>query len=303
MLQSTNKPVVCIAGATGSIGLAGAKALVKRGARVVLLGRDADRLDAKARIVRESANGVAADDVQTLVIDFSDVAAVERAAREALRRFPAIDGLVLSIGALLHGGPKVLPSGHEAMFATNVLGPFVFTEMLMERLAQSNGIVLHVIAMFYKPIDWNNLESIDKHKTSLAFNRTKTLNRVIAAETARRYAGRVASVAFDPTFVIDKTDPDLAKRWPPGLTGVFWTVLTRLFAKDPRIAGEPLASLVLDTERRASMNGALFRLDKRIDKIDRAMSDTEMGERLWDALESMSTPAEGTAAGTAAGGR
>ena len=33
-----------------------------------------------------------------------------------------------------------------------------------------------------------------------------------------------------------------------------------------------------------TINGALFELDKRIEKLDKAMSDTEVGRRLWDEL-------------------
>lgn len=283
------KPTVCVAGATGSIGLAAVRALNERGARVVLLGRDADRLTAAVARVEASASrrDPRDGDIETLVIDFSDMASVERAAAEALSRFPKIDGLVLSVGALLQGGPRVLPSGHEAMFATNVLGPFKFTEMLMGRLEESAAIVVHVIALFQKAIDWDDLESIKNHKTMVAFNRTKTCNRLIAGEMARRYEGKIASVAFDPTYVIDKDDPDLAKRWPKGPTGLFWRIMTVLFAKPTRVAGVPIASLVLDEGGRAAMNGALYRLSKRVAKPDPAMNDEELGARLWAELSAM----------------
>lgn len=39
------------------------------------------------------------------------------------------------------------------MFATNVMGLFLFTELLTERLQQSNAIVVHVIAPFHEDID------------------------------------------------------------------------------------------------------------------------------------------------------
>lgn len=64
---------------------------------------------------------------------------------------------------------------------------------------------------------------------------------MIAGELARRYAGKISSVAFDPTFIIDKKDPELAKRWPSGLPGLFWRILTVFFAKPPAVAGEPIA--------------------------------------------------------------
>jgi hypothetical protein len=38
------------------------------------------------------------------------------------------------------------------------------------------------------------------------------------AELAWRYAGSISSVAFDPSFIIDKSDPSLKDRWPSGFT-------------------------------------------------------------------------------------
>jgi hypothetical protein len=129
----------------------------------------------------------------------------------------------------------------------------ILTQLLLERMQQSDGLVLHVIAPFTKEIDWDDLESIRNHRTTTAYERTKTCNRAIAAELARRYAGKISSVAFNPTFIIDKSDPELDKRWPSGLMGFF-------------------------------CNGALFKLDKRVEKPDKAMNDEVLGKRLWDEL-------------------
>ena len=48
----TNKQTILIAGATGNIGGGAAVVLAKRGARVVLLGRRLERLEAKADFIR-----------------------------------------------------------------------------------------------------------------------------------------------------------------------------------------------------------------------------------------------------------
>jgi hypothetical protein len=117
-----------------------------------------------------------------------------------------------------------------------------------------------------------------------AFNRTKTCNRVIAGELARRYEGKISSVAFDPTYVIDKSDPDLGKRWPSGPVGFFWHVMTILFARPPAIAGEPIADLIISHQDRRLINGALFKLNKRIGKPNKAMNDENLGKRLWKEL-------------------
>jgi len=284
----TNKQTILIAGATGNIGRAATVALAKRGARVVMLGRSADKLKAKADQVRAELSKAQIqtqdNDIDILVIDFSNMKSVRLAAEEAMKRFTKINGLVLSVGALIQNGPNILSSGHEVMFATNVMGPFLFTELLLKRLEESDGLVVHVIAPFNKEIDWDDLESIRNHKPMLAFNRTKVFNRMISGESARRYIGKISSIAFDPAYVIDKTDPELKDRWPSGFAGFFWRIMTILVAKSPAIAGEPIANLMLSHRDRSEINGALFKLDKRIEKPDKAMNDEVLGKRLWDEL-------------------
>ncbi|MHA1542870.1 MAG: SDR family NAD(P)-dependent oxidoreductase, partial [Candidatus Hodarchaeales archaeon] len=259
-----NKQTILIAGATGSIGGGAAVALAKRGARVVLLGRKLERLDARADSIRATLSEAQIDykdtDIATLVIDFSDMESVGKAAAKAMNRFPKIHGLVFSAVALVQNGPTILPNGHEVMFATNVMGPFLFTQLLLERMQQSDGLIIHIVNPTYIKFDWDDLESISNHKTGTAFERTKMGNRVIAAELARRYAGKISSVAFNPSFVIDKSDPELKKRWPKGFLGFFYKVLTILFAKPPAVAGEPIADLILSYKDRDAINGALFKL-------------------------------------------
>jgi NAD(P)-dependent dehydrogenase (short-subunit alcohol dehydrogenase family) len=284
----TSQQTILIAGATGNIGRATTVALAKRGARVVMLGRSADKLESKVDQIRnelsEAQIEIQDTDIATLVVDFADMDSVKLAAAEAMKRFARIDCLVLSVGSLIQGGPNILPSGHEVMFATNVLGPFLFTELLLGRLEESDGLVVHVIAPFKKAIDWDDLQSIRNHKPMTAFNRDKVFNRMISRETARRYAGRISSLAFDPAYVIDKTDPELKERWPSGFIGFIWWVMTILFAKSPTIAGEPMADLILSHQDRSELNGALFKLDRRVTRPDKAMGDEVSGKRLWEAL-------------------
>ncbi|MGB7063451.1 MAG: SDR family NAD(P)-dependent oxidoreductase [Candidatus Zixiibacteriota bacterium] len=285
----TTKQTILITGATGNIGGGAAVAMAKRGASVVLLGRSRDKLEAKVERIRVALSEARIDcqdmDIATLVLDFSDMESVRLAAAEAMNRFPMINGLILSVGVYIENGPNILPSGREVMFAANVMGPFLFTQLLLKRMQQSDGLVLHVIAPFYKEIDWDDLESIRNHRTMTAFNRTKTCNRVIAGELARRYAGKISSVAFDPTFVIDKSDPELDKRWPSGFMGFFWRMMTVFRAKPPAVAGEPIADLMLSHRDRSAINGALFILDKRVEKPDKAMNDEVSGKRLWNELD------------------
>ena len=113
------------------------------------------------------------------------------------------------------------------------------------------------------------------------------MNRIFAGELARRYEGNISSIAFHPSFIIDKNDPELKKRWPKGFLGFAWKVLTILTAKPPRVAGEPIADLFLSYKDRNEINGAYFKRKRRIQKGDKVMDDVELGKRFWEELEKL----------------
>ena len=78
------KQTILVAGATGNIGGGAAVALAKRGARVVLLGRKPDRLEARAGAIRSALaeTGIEGQEAEiaTLVVDLSDMESVRRSA-------------------------------------------------------------------------------------------------------------------------------------------------------------------------------------------------------------------------------
>jgi NAD(P)-dependent dehydrogenase (short-subunit alcohol dehydrogenase family) len=280
-----HQQTVLVAGATGNVGGGTAAALTNRGVHVVMLGRDPAKLATRAESIRaeQSTSGTDGSTVETMTVDFSDMDSVREAAADVLDRYPVIDVLVLSVVALVQGGPNVLPNGHELMFATNILGPFLFNQLLLDRLKESGALVVHVVAPFHEDIDWDDLESMENHKTGVAYNRTKTMSRMIAAEAARRSGGNPSSIAFNPPFVIDKSDPAMKDKWPKGFMGLFWRGMTAVAAKPPRVAGEELADVILLHPDRQAINGAYFKRDKRV-APDKAMNDTASAQRLWDDL-------------------
>ena len=90
----TNKQTILIIGATGNIGGGAAIALAKRGARVVLLGRKLEILEAGADSIRIALSEARIEyqdtDIDTLVVDFFDMEAVRLAAADAiiLKNYP-----------------------------------------------------------------------------------------------------------------------------------------------------------------------------------------------------------------------
>ncbi len=100
MTVELNGRVAIVTGAAGRIGAATARKLTERGAAVVGLDIQAERLDAAMREV----------DAQAIACDVTDVDADRRAVEDVLARFGRLDILVN-----VAGGPRAAPAGLEPL--------------------------------------------------------------------------------------------------------------------------------------------------------------------------------------------
>lgn len=124
---------VVITGATSGLGRAAAQQLAELGARVVLVGRNPDKAEAARReIVAATGN----DDVAVALADLSLLADVRRLAQQLLKDEPRIHVLVNNAGVLLNRRATTA-EGNEATLATNLLAPFLLTQLLLPRLSES----------------------------------------------------------------------------------------------------------------------------------------------------------------------
>src|SRR4029077_6438067 len=127
-------PVVVITGATGAIGSATAALLVRRGARLLLLSRPSDRLD--AMVTRLDVD----NRVTAVELDLSSFASVRAAARQISREVPHVDALI-NTAAVFAATYEQSDDGIELMLATNHLGPFLLTNLLRDRLAGGSRVI------------------------------------------------------------------------------------------------------------------------------------------------------------------
>ena len=128
--------VVLVTGASSGLGMAIAEGFARLGARVHLLVRSAERGEraraeilARVEIPGASVVGTGSSvDLRVELCDLSDLGAVRRfAAHFSIEA--RLDVLVNNAGAMLDDR-RLSVDGIELTFATNVLGPFVLTNLL-----------------------------------------------------------------------------------------------------------------------------------------------------------------------------
>jgi NAD(P)-dependent dehydrogenase (short-subunit alcohol dehydrogenase family) len=129
--------VVVISGGSRGLGLALAEAFGAAGAKLVLIGRDAETL-ASARALLHERLGEQLD-VALVAADVSDGTQIARAAREAVEAYGAVDVLVNNAG-IIQVGPfeTMTESDFDESIALHVYAPLRLTRALLPALRLSD---------------------------------------------------------------------------------------------------------------------------------------------------------------------
>ncbi|MEU6583030.1 oxidoreductase [Nocardia sp. NPDC046763] len=200
-IPDLNGRTAIVTGASAGLGLETARRLAERGARVVLACRNAERAAAAAEVIRESA-----PDAELPFVEL-DLASQESVAKAAVRvhdEFERIDLLVNNAGTL-NRERSVTADGFESTFATNHLGPFAFTGLVLDLLqAAPLGRVVTVTSGLSARTSFE-LDDLfyerRKYKGLSVYAQSKLANALFAFELQRRLNGtgsRLISVVAHP---------------------------------------------------------------------------------------------------------
>ena len=188
-LRSMAGQVVLVTGATSGLGLAAAEGFARLGACVWLLARDPQRGEqARARIADRSGSG----EVNVGLCDLSDLASVRQFAASFGTQVPRLDVLVNNAGVLA-SQRSLSVDGIELTFATNVVGPFLLTNLLiglLQRSAPSRIINVSSGGMYTQRIRVDDLQTaIGQYDGATAYARAKRAQVMLTELWAERLRG------------------------------------------------------------------------------------------------------------------
>lgn len=279
---------IVITGATSGIGLAAAKVFAERGAKLGIIARNEAKANDVMTQLEHLTNGNTVVDI--FFADMASQQSIRRVATDILERCPRIDILVNNAGALFQTR-KITEDGLEMTWAVNHLGPFLLTDLLLERLKESAPARVittasHGHKMAKKGIDFGDLDAEQLYRgvkkfmggPTMRYAQTKLANILFTSELAQRLEGTgVSAYSFDPGLVNTNFNQD------NGLVARLTMAAMKPFSRMPEEGAETLIWL-------AESNGIIehsgcYYADKQIGKTSEAALDKGVAKRLWDISE------------------
>jgi NAD(P)-dependent dehydrogenase (short-subunit alcohol dehydrogenase family) len=211
-----------VTGGSAGIGKAVARELARMRARVILACRSAERGEAARReIAGETGN----PEVEVMLVDLSRQASIHEFGRTFRGRHPALHVLVNNAGVWLQRRQESA-EGIETTWATNVLGYFLLTDLLLPALQKAAPArIVNVASQLASDLDLADVEFKTRpYAGRTAYAQSKQANRMFTWALARRLPGTgVTANAMHPGFV--STELFTKAGGMLGLAASFWAKL------------------------------------------------------------------------------
>jgi retinol dehydrogenase-14 len=193
--------VVMVTGANAGMGKEISLALARMGATVVMVSRDRQRGDAARKDVMSATGN---QQVELLLADLSSQKSIRDLARDFKAGHDRLDVLVNNAGMSLPAR-SVTADGIETVFATNHLGPFLLTNLLLPVLtvaAPSRVVIVSSGVQAMAKIDFEDLQGAKSYSEIRSYNQSKLANLLFTYELARRLKGTgVTANGLEPGFI------------------------------------------------------------------------------------------------------
>ena len=176
-----------VTGGTRGIGKEITRGLLRQGVTVILGVRNAAQGEA---VSRELAQESGENRIEVLPLDLSSMASVRNFASTVGKKHPTLQILINNAGAWFNERNTSV-DGHELTLATNVLGPYLLTQLLLPQLrAGTPARILNMTSSTVGDYDAGDLEwKRRKYGSFKAYKQSKQIARMTTWELARRLEG------------------------------------------------------------------------------------------------------------------
>jgi NAD(P)-dependent dehydrogenase (short-subunit alcohol dehydrogenase family) len=240
---SARRRTCLITGTTHGIGLETTRALAQADCQILMGCRDLKRAElVKDHLISTTGN----PDIHVLPLDLASQQSIRDGAARVLEATDALHLLINNAG-MMSPKPRLSADGIELTFATNHLGPFLLSELLLDRLrASAPARIVNVASAVHRrgTADFENPGG--RYSAMRAYARSKLANVAYTLELAERlrssgvtanclHPGVVATNIFQSSNGLLRRGAELAKRFM--LTPERGAATTIYLALSPEVEG------------------------------------------------------------------
>lgn len=273
-----DRPIAVVTGATGGIGRWIALGMARAGHHVILVGRDQARGMAARSWIDRQVPGASSE---LLIADLSLLSETRNAGRQIAARYSQISVLINNAG-VFESRPIATAEGHDRVLATNLLSPFVLTQVLLPLLlagAPSRIVNVGSSTSDRARIDPDNLVLGRRWAMQRAYSQSKLALMMTTFRLADRLKGTgVVANVVHPGLVAT----GLVRTG--GVIGLVWRALALTALTEEQGADTPLHAAL--APELASVSGVYLK-DRRTAQPNPRALDPELLERVWRATEGL----------------
>ena len=279
--------IAIITGANIGLGYETAKALASKKMNIILACRNLK----KAEDARDSIlDNVPGSIVNCMQLDLSNLASVRTFGESFNTEYNQLDLLINNAG-IMAVPKKLSEDGHEMQWATNHLGHFLLTGLLLDTLKKTKSsriVTLSSLAHKNGQINFEDLNFDEKYERFKAYGQSKLANLVFSYELDRRLKANnigVKAIAAHPGI----SRSNLINHFPLPLR-ILSSIISPFFLQSAKMGALPTLYAALNEELRGGEYIGPVKNKERsgpagiVDSTELS-KDVNLGKQLWEVSQ------------------
>ncbi len=280
-----------ITGANAGAGFEATRVFLSKGAKVVMMNRNADKTTAAIATLKQEFGSEA--DVTFVRMDLAVLDSVREAAAAVMEKAPHIDALICNAAIAQVAKQEITVDGFESQLGVNHFGHFLLCGLLFERVDESGGRIVVVGSNAYKMglqrIQFEDLNFDKKYTAWNSYAQSKLAQMMFAYELQRRVQNAGKNVVVQVCHP-GGSRTNLLKDTASSFNKIVWSISSRIIAQSAEKGSWPEVMCATEEElkpealygptKRAEMVGAIGECPLVEHVLDR-----NMAAKLWTLSE------------------